>query len=259
MRSLLPCLLLLTACSGAGAPAEAPHSPCRARLFESVRFTVCSAPRGKVEVRTSAENGRAYRSFAALETALGERAEHVAFAVNAGMFDEGGQAIGLLVEDGKELHAINRREGAGNFHLLPNGVFLVRRNGTAEVLTSARYKPDRDVLFATQSGPMLLIDGKLHPKIDEDGQSRTIRNGVGIAAGGTPLFVISEELVSFGKLARFFRDALKVRDALYLDGSVSSLWDPANGVRDAHVPIGPMIVVFKGAGSGPDRESPATP
>ena len=100
--------------------------------------------------------------------------------MNAGMFDESGHAIGLLVEDGKQLRAINRRKGGGNFHLMPNGVFLVRRDGSAGVVTSKRYAPSKDVLFATQSGPMLVSDGKLHPAFDEDGTSKHFRNCVGI-------------------------------------------------------------------------------
>jgi prepilin-type processing-associated H-X9-DG protein len=71
--------------------------------------------------------------------------------------------------------------------------------------------------------------------------------------------VISNDEVSFGKLARFFRDGLKARNALYFDGSVSSLWDPANGRRDAYAPLGPMVVVFKAAASAPDRASHARP
>jgi prepilin-type processing-associated H-X9-DG protein len=106
---------------------------------------------------------------------------------------------------------------------------------------------------------MLVINGGLHPKFDADGSSRYVRNGVGIRADGTPLFVISNEEVSVGKLARFFRDELKVRNALYFDGSVSSLWDPSNGRRDAFVPLGPMVVVFKPAASKPGHEDPAKP
>ena len=90
---------------------------------------------------------------------------------------------------------------------------------------------------------MLLVDGKLHPEITEDGPSRTIRNGVGVDAAGRAHFVISEGPVSFGKLARYFRDVLKTPNALYLDGAVSALWDPATGRMDARAPIGPMIVV----------------
>ena len=261
MRSLfLPALLLIAACSGDPPAAAAPQSSaCEVRTFEGSGFTVCAAKGGKVEIRTSDKAGKPYRGFAELEAALGPKAANVAFAMNAGMFDEEGHAIGLLIEDGKTLHAINRNKGGGNFHLMPNGVFLVRKNGRAEVVTSDAFKPGKDISFATQSGPMLVIDGKLHPKFDADGTSRYIRNGVGITPDGMPVFVISNDLVSFGKLARFFRDALKTRNALYFDGSVSSLWDPANGRRDVHAPLGPMVVVFKGEASKPDREGRARP
>lgn len=259
MRSPVLLVLLLLGCSSEQ-PAVGPvASACELRAFEDSRFTICSARGGKVEVRTSDKNGRPYRSFVALETDLGARAENVAFAMNAGMFDEDGRAIGLLIEDGKELHPINLRKGGGNFHLLPNGVFLVRRNGMAEVVPSRAFKPAEDVAFATQSGPMLVIAGKLHPDFDEDGTSRHVRNGIGIGPEGTPMFVISNDQVSFGKLARFFRDELKARNALYFDGSVSSLWDPANGRRDGHVPLGPMVLVFKPEGSMPDRGARARP
>jgi len=203
--------------------------------------------------------GVPYRSFGALETYLGPRAGDIAFAMNAGMFDERGRPIGLYVEDGRELHRINLREGGGNFHLLPNGVFLVRKSGKAEVVPSHSYQPSSDIRFATQSGPMLVIDGKIHPKFDPDGESRNIRNGVGIGRDGTLLFVISQDPVSFGKLARFFRDALGARNALYFDGAVSSLWDPAEGRRDTHSEIGPMVVVFKAEASTPGHASPARP
>jgi uncharacterized protein YigE (DUF2233 family) len=89
---------------------------------------------------------------------------------------------------------------------------------------------------------MLVIAGKLHPKIDRDGASLYIRNAVGIGPGGKPLFVITTDPVSFGKLARFYRDQLKAEDALFLDGSVSSLWDPANGRMDLVTDLGPIIV-----------------
>ena len=214
------------------------------RLFEGSRFTVCQAKGGKVEVRTSGSSGP-YRNFSALQAALGKRAEKVAFAMNAGMFDESGNAIGLLVEDGKQLRAINRRKGGGNFHLMPNGVFLVRRNGSAAVVTSEAYAPSKDILFATQSGPMLVIDGKLHPAFDRDGTSKHFRNGVGIGPDGTPVFVLSADPVSFGKFARFYRDSVKAKNALFFDGAVSSLWDPGAHRMDSHAPLGPMVVVFR--------------
>jgi len=228
-------------------------------LFEGNRFSVCNPGAGRIELVAAARNETPVRRLADLETSLGKRAGEVAFAMNAGMYGEDGRPIGLAIVEGKQVRSINRRKGGGNFHLMPNGVFQLRRDGRAEVVTSDRWKPSPDIRLATQSGPMLVIAGKLHPAFDHDGSSRHIRNGVGIAPDGRPRFVISEDAVSLGKFARFFRDRLHANNALYLDGSVSSLWDPANGRMDDFVELGPMIVGFRGAGSAPGREGRATP
>lgn len=235
--------LLVTAC-GTSQPADSGVSPpCMAQVFEGSRFTVCDPKDG--EMRLIASRDAPTRGFADLMGVLG--AARVAFAMNAGMFDDEGRPIGLAVVDGQQIQATNRREGFGNFHLLPNGIFLVHRDGRAEVVETKAFKPAEDIRIASQSGPMLVIGGKLHPKFEQDGQSRHIRNGVGVR-DGKALFVISQDPVSFGKLARFFRDGLKIPDALYFDGSVSSLWDPDGNRQDSHSPIGPMIVVLRPEG-----------
>src|SRR3954451_384139 len=256
LRLFLLAFGFLSACRQP-APAQFPRSACTAASFEGSRFTACSLANGRVELRLADGRGFPYRTFAALETGLGRDARNVAFAMNAGMFDEKGRAIGLFVEEGRQAHKINLRTGGGNFHLLPNGVFLVRGSGKAEIQPSSRYEPSPDIRFATQSGPMLVIDEKVNSKFDLDGESRNLRNGVGIEQNGTPVFVISEEPVSFGNFARFFRDALGARNALYFDGSVSSLWDPVNERRDTHDELGPMVIVFKAGASAPGRASPA--
>jgi uncharacterized protein YigE (DUF2233 family) len=243
--------LLLSACAAEAPAPPSPPSPCAEQRFEQAGFIVCTAD--TVEIRTGT------RSFAALAARLGARANRIAFAMNGGMFDDAGAPIGLAIEDGRQVHAINRRDGGGNFHLMPNGVFLIHKNGRADVETSAGFWPSPDIAFATQSGPMLVIDGQLHPRFDADGTSRYVRNAVGIGPDGKPVFVITTDVVSFGKLARFFRDRLHAKNALYLDGSVSSLWDPVNGRMDDFVELGPMIVGFKGAASAPGREGRATP
>ncbi|HEY8591389.1 MAG TPA: phosphodiester glycosidase family protein [Sphingomicrobium sp.] len=242
-RILLLSILLLAACQQS-APAEFAPSACETKHFEGSGFVACAVEGGAVELHTFDKAGAPMRSFSNLQASLGKRAPNVAFAMNAGMFDDEGRPIGLLIEGGEQKHAINLRKGGGNFHLLPNGVFLVRKSGKAEVVPSTAYEPSKDIAFATQSGPMLLIDGKLHPKFDQDGPSQNIRNGVGIAPDGTAVFVISQDPVSFGRFARFFRDRVRARNALYFDGVVSSLWDPAGHRMDSHTEIGPMAVVF---------------
>ena len=263
MRPIPLAFLMLAACGSAATAPKWPSSPCHQLLFEATRFTVCDPGQGKLKLVAASKSEAPLRTFAEVATLLS--AERVAFAMNAGMFDEDGRPIGLAVVEGAQVHAINLRGGGGNFHLMPNGVFLVRKSGAASIVTSDAFKMAPDIALATQSGPMLVIDGKLHPKFDPDGESRLIRNGVGITSDGNALFVISNEVVSFGKLARFFRDGLHARNALYFDGSVSSLWDPASGRHDAGVPLGPMIVAMKHApssrsvASAPDRARRARP
>jgi uncharacterized protein YigE (DUF2233 family) len=236
--------LFLAGCAKSGETAEVAQSACRVEMFEESRFTVCDPGKGNLELIAAGRDEPAVRRLADLDTNLGPKAGTVAFAMNAGMYDDDGRPIGLAIVEGRQKHAINRRNGGGNFHLMPNGVFQVRKNGRAEVVTSDKWRTSPDIRIATQSGPMLVIDGKLHPTFEPDGMSRNIRNGVGVT-GGNSLFVISDDPVSFGKFARFFRDRLKSRDALFFDGSVSALWDPANGRRDLTKPLGPMVVAYK--------------
>lgn len=254
-RLILVTLLALCACKQeASAPAsgdepEAPEqitSACHPDRFEDIPLTVCVAVPGRQVIHTvlGPKDGKPYRSLATLAANRPANGSPVAFAVNGGMFNEEGEPIGYYVEDGKRLHALNRSKGPGNFHMKPNGVFFGTGNDW-EIRTSDDFyhnvsqRPE----FGTQSGPMLVIDGQLHPDISADGVSVNVRNGVGIGKDGEAYFVISDGPLSFGKLARYFRDELKTPNALYLDGNVSSLWNPVTGRLDTGAQLGPLIVV----------------
>ena len=239
-----------------GAPAPMPsddatiasqvESACRSVIFENTSLTHCLAipSRHRIETALADGSGENYRSLAKLAEAMD--GETVAFAMNAGMYDDDGDPIGYFVEDSERLKTLNTADGEGNFHLKPNGVFFGTGDTweirtTEDFLANVSDRPE----FGTQSGPMLLIDGKVHPEITEDGPSRLIRNGVGVDEKGRAHFVISNAPLSFGKFARFFRDELKTPNALYLDGSVSALWNPATGRTDSGAAIGPILVVEK--------------
>ena len=240
--------LALAGC-GADSEAQAPISACEPVMFEDTPLTHCLADPGKHHIRTAldAPDGDPARSFDVLAEILPEP-EKVAFAMNGGMFDADGEPIGYYVEAGERRHRLNRNPGGGNFHLMPNGVFYgtggewhVRT--TADFADNVAQRPE----FATQSGPMLVIGGNLHPAFEADGASRKTRNAVGVDRRGRAHFVISEAPLSFGKLARYFRDELDTPNALFLDGSVSQLWDPARGRMDDGPELGPLIVVEKTA------------
>lgn len=227
--------------------AVTPQAACTSRRFEGSTFTACrfDAVRDELRLAWRDAGGAPLRSLAALQRSLGKDAPRVRYAMNAGMYDEDGAPIGLFVEGGEQQKPLNLRPGPGNFHLLPNGVLSADRKGRIAVTPSAKFKSAAaKSRWATQSGPMLVIAGKLHPKFDADGPSKLVRNGVGVRDPSTAFFVISEEAVSFGRFARFFRDALGCPDALYLDGTVSSLWDANTSRQDSYAGLGPMLVVL---------------
>jgi uncharacterized protein YigE (DUF2233 family) len=221
--------------------------PCEQRRFEGSRFIVCTFDTARHELRlASRDDGGAYlRDFDALSGTLGADAGRLRFAMNAGMFNDAGAPIGLYVESGEQRHPLRLTEGPGNFHMKPNGVFWQSTDGAVHVTPSEEFASSaRDGRWATQSGPMLVIDGELHPRFQHDGPSRYIRNGVGVRDGRHAYFVISSGAVSFGRFARFFRDELDCTDALFFDGAVSSLWAPSLDRRDDAHAIGPMVVVL---------------
>jgi uncharacterized protein YigE (DUF2233 family) len=250
MRLAFLLLLLLSACSKAAPEPAGPPSACHEQRFEGSSFTICDPKSGRLVLFAAGPKDRPLRSFAEIGRKIPP--SKITFAMNAGMFDEDGRPIGLATATYGGGHRINLRDGPGNFHLKPNGVFMVLANGRPAIFQSDHIPEFRAApRLTTQSGPMLVIKGKLHSRFDADGPSRLIRNGVGVTAGGQALFAISEEPVSFGKFARLFRDGLKTPNALYFDGVVSSLWDPANGRQDSHSPLGPIIVALKPGASAP--------
>jgi uncharacterized protein YigE (DUF2233 family) len=219
--------------------AQAPEKACGHKTFEGEGFVVCTFDPRSSDLKLT----NSAKRFPELSGHLGAKRDRVLFAMNAGMFSKSGAPLGLYVENGKEKRGVNTGKGLGNFYMKPNGVFWVDAAGVHASVTDEFVVAKPKAKWATQSGPMMVIDGKLHPEINEDGPSRNIRNGVGVRDNHTAFFAISDKPISFGKLARFFRDGLKCEDALYLDGAVSSLWDPHGERMDKGYDLGPVVVV----------------
>ncbi len=217
------------------------EDPCHTVTFEGLPFTVCEAKAGE-DVRLWLRDGSG--ALIGTPERLAQQlvpGERLVFAMNAGMYAPDRHPVGLFIENGEEKQSIVTSEGPGNFGLLPNGVFCVgERFSVIESRTFAAAPAA--CRFATQSGPMLVIDGALHPKFVPESDSTYIRNGVGVSADGqTAWFVISDKPVTFHRFARFFRDVLGAPNALYLDGSVSRLIVPGQGRADLGLPMGPIV------------------
>lgn len=228
--------LLLALIPGVGFPAT-----CRDTSFDGASYTLCEVtPDDDLRLFHSGESG-AYGSFRALDTALAAEGKALGFAMNAGMYHRDLSPVGLYIEEGVERAPLVTRDGPGNFGLLPNGVFCWGER--FRVIESRAFKADRpDCRFATQSGPMLVIDGALHPRFLPTSDSTYIRNGVGVSQDGTrAVFAISNQAVNFHAFARLFRDGLGLPNALYFDGNISRLYAPELGRHDAGFPMGPIV------------------
>jgi uncharacterized protein YigE (DUF2233 family) len=212
-------------------------------VFEDVPFTTCQIDLAQDELRLFLRDsdGAIYGSFGRVEQAL-PPGRRLGVAMNAGMFHEDRAPVGLYVENGVEEMRVITSDGPGNFGLLPNGVLCLTEGGAQIVESRAYAEAPPACRDATQSGPMLVIDGALHPSFIRNGSSRNIRNGVGVDASGRILhMVISDAPVNFHHFARFFRDYLGVPQALYFDGRVSRLYAPGIGRADFGLPVGPII------------------
>ncbi|MGN6536683.1 MAG: phosphodiester glycosidase family protein [Mesorhizobium sp.] len=223
---------------------------CRDLSFEGVVHAVCELdPKGyAVFVARADAGGKPYGSIQAFDKAVAAKGAPVQLAMNAGMYHDGLGPVGLFVEDGRQETPLNRADGEGNFFLKPNGVFFVRKDGSAGVMETAAYTAahpggDPDIAYATQSGPMLVIDGKVHPRFEPDGASRFIRNGVGVRGDGTVILAISRQPVSLGSFARLFKDELACPNALFLDGAISTLSDGERILVGGKDPVGPILAV----------------
>ena len=240
---------------GARGPGQATARPAGSgpevstETFGGRRFTVCRVDLATqcLELFWKDDADRPFRSFSALDAWLRGHGRRLVFGMNAGMYREDYSPVGLYVAHGQELRPLNRSRGDGsNFCLLPNGVFALT-DSRAVVTESSQYPAiQSETLLATQSGPMLVIDGKLHPKFGRSSTSRLIRNGVGVVSSQQVVFAIAEDPVNFHEFATFFRDGLGCDNALYLDGVVSSLYSAALGRNDRHAALGPILGVVEG-------------
>ncbi len=228
---------------------EVQAADCDSVEFDGARFTACTIDMRHEDVRLFLRDpaGDVYGTFTRIEAGLPE-GQSLALAMNAGMFHDDLRPVGLYIEDGTQEMRLVTQDGPGNFGLLPNGV-LCLSDGRAEIIESLSFASRApSCRFATQSGPMLVIDGDLHPRFREHSTSLNIRNGAGASPDGARMVLaISDEPVNFHHFARFFRDALSLPNALYLDGRISRLHAPEIDRSDFGFPVGPIIGVVEGA------------
>ena len=171
------------------------------------------------------EAGKPFMLLQNLKTHLEKKGKKLRFAMNGGMYMENTTPLGLFIQNGKTLRPLNTRKASGNFYMQPNGVFYLTNTGKAQITETTNFQLHPDIKYATQSGPMLVVNGKLNPLFKVDSKNQNIRNGVGILPNGKVIFAMSKEGINFYEFARFFQKK-GCKQALYLDGYVSRTYLP---------------------------------
>jgi len=210
-------------------------------------LTVCKVDVRKERLRLFLRDdaGKPLNRFDRLVTLLKSRGQTLTFAMNAGIIMAISLPVGLFIAEGRQIAPLNTAAGEGNFFLKPNGVFVVTEGGARVVESSEFLKIRERVLLATQSGPMLVHRGALHPAFRANSESLLFRNGVCAPTPDTAIFVNSEAAINFHQFASFFRDNLKCSEALFLDGTINSLYSTELKRNDFRMDLGPIIGVIE--------------
>jgi uncharacterized protein YigE (DUF2233 family) len=190
------------------------------------------------------DTGEIIGSFRDLKRYVERKNSSLVFATNGGMFKPDYSPVGLYIEKKRVLESLKTGSGSGNFNLKPNGVFYLDIHNKPGICQTDDFKKGNSINYATQSGPMLLIDGKIHPAFREGSENLNIRNGVGILPDRKIVFAISTEGINFYDFAGFFKN-LGCEQALYLDGAISEIYLPEKGFNDTGGYFGVLIGVIK--------------
>ncbi|MCI4667013.1 MAG: phosphodiester glycosidase family protein [Bacteroidia bacterium] len=191
------------------------------------------------------ENGQPIKSLGKLKSYLEGNGQSLLFAMNGGMYLKDLSPQGLFIENGVVKKKANRvKKAYGNFYLQPNGIFYLTPDNQPIICTTPQFKNGTKAKYATQSGPMLVIDGKIHPKFTKGSSNTHIRNGVGILEDGRLIFAISKERVNLYDFASFFKEK-GCKNALYLDGFVSRAYIPSKDWIQLDGNFGVIIAVVE--------------
>jgi uncharacterized protein YigE (DUF2233 family) len=247
LRQPLQAICLVLAALACGASAHAVD--CASAQVDGKTALACRVDVHREDLRLFLNDaaGNPLQTFAALERSLAPQGLHVTFAMNAGMFQPNYSPVGLFIADGKQFKRLNTADGTDNFTLKPNGVFFLGTNGAGVIESSQFPAIAQSVSLATQSGPLLVQAGAIHPRLSATSVSRLIRNGVGVDNAGIAVFAITEDAMNLHEFARLFRDVLHCPNALYFDGNVSSVYLPARQLNVQRSSLGPMIAVVEAA------------
>ena len=185
-----------------------------------------------------------FKSIQNLKMWLDKNKMKLVFAMNAGMYRKDNSPQGLFIDIQKTIMPLDTTNGNGNgnFYLKPNGVFYITVDNLPIICNTTNFIDNGKVKYATQSGPMLVIDGKIHSAFKAGSTNLNIRNGVGILPDNKIIFAMSKNEINFYDFANYFK-RMGCKNALYLDGLVSRTYLPEQNWKQIDGNFGVIIGV----------------
>lgn len=122
-------------------------------------------------------SGSPLKTFNNLKQLVNKNNKQLLFAMNGGMYMTNSAPLGLYIEKSKTLAKLNTRKANGNFYMQPNGVFYITKNNTPKIVTTLQMGKENmsEAKYATQSGPMLLINGAVHKAFNKGSKNLNIQ------------------------------------------------------------------------------------
>ncbi|WP_395045742.1 phosphodiester glycosidase family protein [Flavobacterium sp.] len=214
--------------------------------YDDKRFVtyIVNSKKQNIQFYWKNEKGENFKNAENLKFWLKKQKIELLFATNGGMYKKDNSPQGLYIEDKIRKNEIDKASGNGNFYLKPNGIFYITTSKTPNISLTSDFIDNGKIKYATQSGPMLVINGKIHIAFKENSTNLNIRNGVGILPNNKIVFAISKKEINFYEFAQYFKN-LGCKNALYLDGFVSRTYLPEKKWTQTDGDFGVIIGVTK--------------
>ena len=239
MKKKIAFLLLIIALISIGFLALSKNEIVEDELFISY---IVNPKKQNLEFFWKNEKGENFKNAENLISWLKSKNKKLLFSTNGGMYKKDNSPQGLFIENKIVKSEIDTSNGNGNFYLKPNGVFYLTTDKNPMICKTEDFANNGKIKYATQSGPMLVIDGEIHTAFKKNSTNLNIRNGVGILPNNQIVFAISKKEINFYDFAEYFKN-LGCKNALYLDGFVSRTYLPEKNWKQIDGNFGVIIGV----------------
>ncbi len=239
MKKKIAFLLLIIALISIGFLALSKNEIVEDELFISY---IVNPKKQNLEFFWKNEKGENFKNAENLISWLKSKNKKLLFSTNGGMYKKDNSPQGLFIENKIVKSEIDTSNGNGNFYLKPNGVFYLTTDKNPMICKTEDFANNGKIKYATQSGPMLVINGEIHTAFKKNSTNLNIRNGVGILPNNQIVFVISKKEINFYDFAEYFKK-LGCKNALYLDGFVSRTYLPEKNWKQIDGNFGVIIGV----------------